>query len=89
MATTKYKDTHQNGEELYAYLPKGKLAEIDRVRGPYLTRSKFVLLAIDEVLKSKDSKLALLAELEGSSQKAQTTGAVQSCDSSEHREMST
>jgi hypothetical protein len=45
----------RQGEELCVYVPEGKIAEVDRARGPYFTRSKFVLLALDKTIEEVNS----------------------------------
>jgi hypothetical protein len=40
----------RQGEEMWVYLPHGKIAEVDKARGQYFTRSKFVLWAIDRAI---------------------------------------
>jgi hypothetical protein len=46
-----YKVKGRQGEELCVYLPEGKIAEVDKARGRYFTRSKFVLWALDRAIK--------------------------------------
>jgi len=41
----------RQGEEMWVYLPHGKIAEVDRARGQYFTRSKFVLWALDRAIQ--------------------------------------
>jgi hypothetical protein len=50
-----YKVKGRQGEELCVYLPEGKIAEVDKARGRYFTRSKFVLWALDRAIKEANS----------------------------------
>jgi hypothetical protein len=43
------------GDQLWAWLPAGKLAEVDRAREPYLTRNKFVLYALNRAIQEANS----------------------------------
>jgi hypothetical protein len=45
----------RQGEELCVYLPAGKIAEVDKARGAYFTRSKFVLYALDRAIEEASS----------------------------------
>jgi hypothetical protein len=55
MREQKYKVKGRAGEELCVYLPEGKIAEVDKTRGQYFTRSKFVLWALDRAIKEANS----------------------------------
>lgn len=55
MVHQKYKVKGRSGEELCVYLPEGKIEEVDRVRGQYFTRSKFVLWALDRAILEASS----------------------------------
>ena len=40
------------GEGLCVYVPYGTIEKIDKLRGPYITRSKWVLKALDKELNN-------------------------------------
>ena len=48
-------EQEQPHDELWASLPRGKIAEVDKARGPYFTRSKFVLYALDRAIQEVNS----------------------------------
>jgi hypothetical protein len=45
----------RQGEELFSYVPKGTIERVDKARGPYFTRSKFVLYALDRAIEEANS----------------------------------
>ena len=45
----------RQGEELCVYLPEGTIEKVDRARGQYFTRSKFVLWALDRAIEEASS----------------------------------
>jgi hypothetical protein len=40
------------GEQISVYLPYEKLEQIERIKGPYITTSKFILWCLDQALTS-------------------------------------
>jgi hypothetical protein len=60
MREQKYKVKGRSGEELCVYLPAGKIDEVDKARGQYFTRSKFVLWALDRAIEEVSSGIMRL-----------------------------
>ena len=49
-------------DELWISFPAGKIAEIDGVRGEYLSRSKFILLAVNKIIQEAKNSGGLRIE---------------------------
>jgi metal-responsive CopG/Arc/MetJ family transcriptional regulator len=43
----------KQGEHMSVYLPEGTKELIDRIKDPYMSRNKFFLKAIDQMLKER------------------------------------
>ena len=46
----------KSGQEISVYLPYEKIEEIERVKGPYITTSKFILWCLNQVLETRSGK---------------------------------
>lgn len=49
--------TKKSGKEISVYLPYEMLERLERVRGDYLTNSKFILWCLNQVLDGKIEKI--------------------------------
>jgi metal-responsive CopG/Arc/MetJ family transcriptional regulator len=57
MAEIILKRQKQLMQEFGIVMPKSTVERIDAVKGPYITRSKFILRAVDKALEEEEQKL--------------------------------